>query len=170
MLRVLEEYLQLQTVAGHLDARVIVLMRDGGCCFLSPPCPPRVKCELWSERFSLSWRLTSIARLRDCDSAIVSENTTTIHHYCRTHINMAESSHTPASEPEKDVQPKTDEQAAGSGEVCRAVIGVGGELCGRRFAIIVNYSMIFVELVCSCKHLIPCESNSSSFDHADRRK
>ena len=33
---------------------------------------------------------------------------------------MAESSHTPASEPEKDVQPKTDEQAAGSGEVCPA--------------------------------------------------
>ena len=33
---------------------------------------------------------------------------------------MAESSHTPASEPEKDVQPKTDEQPAGSGEVCPA--------------------------------------------------
>ena len=33
---------------------------------------------------------------------------------------MAESSHTPASEPEKDVKSKTDEQAAGSGEVCPA--------------------------------------------------
>jgi hypothetical protein len=51
-----------------------------------------------------------------------------------------------------------------------AVIGVGGELCGRRFAVIVNYSIILFGTVCSCKHLIPCESNSSSFDHADRRK
>jgi hypothetical protein len=51
-----------------------------------------------------------------------------------------------------------------------AVSGVGGELCDRPLAIIVDHSIVLVENACHCKHSVPCESSSSSFDHADRRK
>jgi hypothetical protein len=59
---------------------------------------------------------------------------------------MAESAHTPASEPEKDVESKTDEQTAGSGEVCPAPQAVWEENSATNLLpFTINYSITFVE-------------------------
>jgi hypothetical protein len=53
-----------------------------------------------------------------------------------------------------------------------AVSGVGGELCDQSLAIIVDYFILLSSsrLPAIASSRCSCESSSSSFDHADRRK
>jgi hypothetical protein len=147
-------------------------MRDGCCCcFLSRPALSELRRR--SKRFSLFLALDVNCKTSQdfaCNT-IVSENSnnnTTILSYASQHGRISAYTSIRARE-----RCRFKDRRASSWfwrGMSSAVSGVGGELCDRPLAIIVNHSIVFIEHACHCKHPVPCESSSSSFDHADRRK